>query len=74
LLVAEKQDSTKATLCRKFTKEDGQIDPFHDDLLEVWQKRQAFALWPKLYFFWEEKRVTLDTFSLQPTTTPDVLK
>jgi len=59
------QDESEATLCRKFEKEDGQIDPLQDDLLVVRQKRQAFALWPKLYFFWEGKRVSIDTFSLK---------
>jgi methionyl-tRNA formyltransferase len=64
LVEAEAQDETKASLCRKFEKEDGLIDPFQDGMLEVRQKRQAFALWPKLYFFWEGKRITISTFTL----------
>ena len=61
-------------MCRKFVKEDGQIDPLHDDLLQVRQKRQAFALWPKLFFYWEGKRVSLDSFSLHETTTRVILQ
>ncbi len=65
MVTKKAQNSGSATVCRKFEKEDGLIDPFKNNMLEVRQKRQAFALWPKLYFFLWEKRVTIDLFSLR---------
>lgn len=73
LLDAQVQDNQKATVCRKFEKEDGLIDPFHDSLRDIWKKRQAFALWPKLYFFLDEKRISIDGLQLHNTITWDSL-
>lgn len=65
LLQAAPQDSSHATMCRKFEKEDGEIDPFNDTLLSIRKKRQAFALWPKLYFILDEKRYVIDALILK---------
>lgn len=73
LLDAQSQDNQKATLCRKFEKEDGLIDPFHDSVRDIRKKRQAFALWPKLYFYLDEKRISIDWLILQDEITWDSL-
>jgi methionyl-tRNA formyltransferase len=52
-------------MCRKFEKEDGEIDPFNDTMLSIRKKRQAFALWPKLYFILDEKRYVIDALTLK---------
>ena len=58
------QDASQATISRKFIKEDGCIDPFQDSFYDIWAKRQACALRPKLYFFHQNKRITITTLSL----------
>lgn len=67
------QDDTLATHCAKFTKEDGCVDPFAESMLEIYRKRQAFALWPKLYFLWNDQRYVLHEMQLHPETTRDDL-
>jgi len=44
------QDETKATYCKKFTKEDGLID-LNDEPYLNFRKIQAFHMWPQAYFF-----------------------
>lgn len=73
LLDAQSQDHQKASLCRKFEKEDWLIDPFHDSLRDIWKKRQAFALWPKLYFYLDEKRISIDWLTLHDKVTWNTL-
>ena len=53
------QDHTHATYSRKFTKEDGQIDPHTDTGLTTWNKWRAFKGWPGLYFFDNNVRVKI---------------
>lgn len=73
LLDMQGQDEQKATLCRKFEKEDGLIDPFHDSIDNIRKKWQAFALWPKLYFFLDGKRISIDWLTLEDDTTSNNL-
>lgn len=73
LLNSVEQDHQNATLCRKFEKEDGLIDPFHDSIHDIRKKRQAFALWPKLYFYVGEKRVSIDGLQLHKEITVTML-
>lgn len=72
-LPRKQQNNELASWCRKFEKEDWLIDPLTDNMLEVRQKRQAFALWPKLYFFWWEKRISIDSIVLKHGVSRDDL-
>lgn len=74
VLIAQPQEETLATMCRKIEKEDGLIDPWHEDLLTIWQKWQAFALRPKLYFFIDQKRISIDMLTLVQSTTREQLQ
>jgi methionyl-tRNA formyltransferase len=38
LLGEVEQDESKATYCKKFEKQDGEIDPFKDDLDSIYRK------------------------------------
>ena len=62
---ATPQDESQVTLCSKFTKADGEFDPLKDDLLEVYQKWQAFAIRPKISFIRNKKRVTVEWIKLK---------
>lgn len=55
--IRTKQDEAKATYCKKFKKEDGQID-FETSAEEIYRKYQAFYLWPWIYTFWNWKKVS----------------
>jgi methionyl-tRNA formyltransferase len=54
----EKQDETKATYCKKMTKEDGLIN-LEDDGLKNYNKFRAYAKWPRTFFFENDKRVII---------------
>jgi methionyl-tRNA formyltransferase len=41
------QDETKATYCKKITKQDGLIE--FDDAIKVYNKYRAFTPWPGVY-------------------------
>jgi len=43
----EKQDNTKATLCKKIQKRDGEVD--FKDAVEVYNKYRAFEGWPGVF-------------------------
>ncbi len=58
-LTPHEQDHAHATYSRKFTKEDGQIDPHNDKDLTTWNKWRAFKGWPGLYFFDDNVRVKI---------------
>ncbi len=49
----EKQDDSKATICRKIKKEDGLLDPAGDAIMN-YRKFRAHAGWPGSYFFIEK--------------------
>lgn len=51
-LIPKEQDHTKATICKKITKDLGLIH-LHDDIDIVRRKFRAFTPWPSLYFFIE---------------------
>lgn len=57
-ITPEPQDDTKATACRKFTKEDGLID-LSDDGYQNWIKYNALFGWPGVYFFVEKDGVPI---------------
>jgi methionyl-tRNA formyltransferase len=51
-LIPVEQDHSKATICKKITKDLGEIK-LTDDIDEVRRKFRALNPWPMLYFFIE---------------------
>ncbi len=49
----EKQDDSKATLCKKIKKEDGLLDLGNDPIIN-YRKFRAYFRWPGTYFFIEK--------------------
>lgn len=66
-LLPKEQNHAEATVCRKITKELGQIT-LEDSIMEVRRKYRALTPWPGLYFFIEHKgaqlRVKLNSLDL----------
>lgn len=65
------QDHEQATYCKKFEKQDWQIDVFDEQLQDIYAKYKAFFLWPKIFFvldkrFWKhfEKRVIIQDLQI----------
>lgn len=58
------QQENKATYCGKIEKESWLIDPRTDTLETIYNKYRAFALWPKIYFMLNDKRVIIDHLEL----------
>lgn len=54
----EKQDESKATFCKKIKKEDGLID-LKDNATANYNKFRAYALWPRTFFFRDNKRIII---------------
>lgn len=50
---AIEQDHTKATLCKKIQKIDGEVDLLQTDQYEIFRKVRAFSGWPGTFFFTE---------------------
>ena len=46
-ITAQKQDESKATLCKKIKKSDGQID--FQDAVSIYNKYRAFEGWPGIF-------------------------
>ena len=64
LLWEVKQDESKATYCQKFEKQDGEINPFADDLDSIYRKYRWFFMRPKIYFMLNGKRVVIESMKL----------
>jgi len=64
LVSATPQDDKEATHCGKIAKEDGLIDPRKDSLQDVYIKYQAYAMRPKIYFIYNNKRVIIESIEL----------
>ncbi len=45
------QDHSKATICKKIQKTDGEVDLVSGDPYEIFRKVRAFSGWPGTYFF-----------------------
>lgn len=63
-----KQDESQATYCKKFEKQDGEIDPFKDNLDSIYRKYRWFFMWPKIYFMLNWKRVVIEILKLDEKT------
>jgi methionyl-tRNA formyltransferase len=53
------QDELLMTHCGKTKKEDGLIDPEHDDPEIMYRKYRAYQPWPGLHFFQNGKRIKI---------------
>jgi methionyl-tRNA formyltransferase len=52
------QNEKEATFCKKIKKEDGLID-LNDDAVKNYNKFRAYALWPRTFFFQNNKRIII---------------
>jgi len=58
------QNETEATNCKKIKKEDGLID-LNDDAIKNYNKFRAYALWPRIFFFKNNKRIIITDATLE---------
>lgn len=62
---AKPQDEALVTHCSKIEKNDGKIDLHTDTLREIYQKYQAYALWPKIFFYYNDnKRAIIESIEI----------
>lgn len=64
LLGEEKQNDSETTYCEKIEKEDWLIDPFTQNLDDIYDKYRAFFLRPKVYFMLHDKRVIIEKITV----------
>lgn len=61
----ETQNKSQVSYCNKFIKEDGKINPWKDDIYDIYAKYRAFAMWPKIYFILKNgKRVLVEKLEM----------
>ncbi|MFM7089046.1 MAG: methionyl-tRNA formyltransferase [Candidatus Paceibacterota bacterium] len=60
-IIPQPQDESQATFCKKIKKEDGLVDPFHDDPQSLYNKFRAYHKWPRIYYFDENKKRVIIT-------------
>lgn len=54
-----KQDDSKATYCKKFTKQDAMINPVKENAKQIINKLRAFTPWPGIFTKFKEKRLRI---------------
>lgn len=59
------QDHTKATFTSKLKKEDALIHISTDSIQDVYAKYRAYAMWPKVYFMHNNKRVLIEQLVIE---------
>ena len=52
------QDERLASVCKKIKKEDGLID-LNNDPIKNYNKFRAYAIWPRIFFFKDSKRIII---------------
>lgn len=66
-ITQQKQDDSRATLCRMIRREDGRID-WNDTACHIYNRFRAFYPWPGIFTLWERHgkilRVKLNKISL----------
>ncbi len=62
--VGVEQDESEATHCEKIKKEDGLID-LADDPRKNYNKFRAYAHWPRVFFFENNKRIIITDAALE---------
>ena len=63
-LKALPQDESKATICKKIEKSDGEIAVYKERLEDIYAKYKAYAIWPKIWFKLNEKNVIIEELQL----------
>lgn len=58
------QDETEASYCKKIKKEDGLVD-LSDDPIKNYNKFRAYSLWPRTFFFQDNKRIIITDAELK---------
>lgn len=58
------QNESNATFCKKIKKEDGLID-LNDNSIKNYNKFRAYAAWPRIFFFQNNKRVIITDAALE---------
>jgi len=53
-ITAQTQDDAFASHCAKIEKKDGLVEPFNESLISIYKKYQWYALWPKIYFVYND--------------------
>lgn len=64
-IVAEKQDESLSTLCKKIEKSDWEILPFEDSLEDIYAKYRAYSIRPKIRFKLNGKSVIIEELKLE---------
>ena len=64
------QDSTKATLCKQLTRENGKVN-WHNTAAQVYNQYRGLTPWPGIWTTWNGARIKL--ISIKPDTTPTSL-
>lgn len=57
-IIPQEQNHEEATLCKIFTREDGQID-FNKSAVEIYNQFRGLNPWPGVFTFYDNKRVKL---------------
>jgi methionyl-tRNA formyltransferase len=58
------QDENEVTFCKKIKKEDGLID-LNDNATKNYNKFRAYATWPRIFFFQNDKRIIITDATLE---------
>ncbi|MFZ3011931.1 MAG: methionyl-tRNA formyltransferase [Minisyncoccia bacterium] len=58
------QNESQVTFCKKIKKEDGLID-LNDNATKNYNKFRAFASWPRIFFFQNNKRIIITDATLE---------
>jgi len=53
------QDENEASYCKKIKKEDGLVNMKEDSPVALYNKFRAYSLWPRIFFFKNNKRVII---------------
>lgn len=58
------QKETAATYCKKIIKQDWEINPMRDEIIDIYSKYRAYAIWPKVWFMHKDKKVVIEKLVL----------
>lgn len=59
------QDDAKATICKKLTREDGEIN-WRETSAKIYNLYRGFTPWPGIWTSWQGKRIKLLSVALSP--------
>ena len=58
------QDAKKAIYCKKIQKQDWIIEVKNDSLEDVYSKYQAYYFWPKIFFYYNDKKFIIEELQI----------